>query len=74
MGWFSKDINKSLIKAVEYGKVEKVMELLQKGADINADYPGGTLKATLYYALLTGHDEVVDLLLKIGAILIKEHI
>lgn len=54
-----------LMKACGQGNAERVKQLLQKGADINAgDTDGDT---ALMYAAQSGHTEIVKVLAELGA-------
>jgi ankyrin repeat protein len=54
-----------LLNACKDGNLEKVKQLLEKGADVNAKNKyGGT---ALMYASYQGHEEIVKLLKSYGA-------
>lgn len=58
------DLNKQLLKAAEIGRLEKVEELLQSNANIEAKGVKGVFPQTpLHYASQNGHRDIVDLLL-----------
>ena len=58
----STDPNQALIKAVKEGDLERVRNLLDEGADVNA-----RCGEPLIEAVLAGHTEIVQLLLERGA-------
>ena len=60
-----RDVNAELLKEAELGSVEKVKELLEKGADLNST--DEFERTPLMMAAFNGHPEVVDLLIKAGA-------
>ena len=56
------DLNKKLLKAAEHGRLEKVEELLQSNANIEAK--SGLEKTPLHLAAEFGHRDIVGLLLE----------
>ena len=60
-----RDIDEKLLNACEVGDLEKIKQLLENGADVNAkDKYGWT---ALRYASSWGHKEIVELLKSYGA-------
>jgi len=63
-----RDVHDQLIVAARTGNIEKVKELLAKGADINArEKVVGEGHTALFNAASAGHTEVVKLLIEKGA-------
>jgi len=60
-----REIDKKLLNACEIGDLEKVKQLLENGADVNAENKYGL--TALMYASYNGHKEVVELLKSYGA-------
>ncbi len=56
---------REFIKAAKEGQISKIQEHLKKGIDVNAlDYDNNT---ALFWASWQGHEDIVELLCKIGA-------
>jgi ankyrin repeat protein len=60
-----REIDKELIKASEYNYLEKVKQLLEEGADVNAKDDFG--KTALMWACEYGYKEIAELLIEKGA-------
>ncbi|XP_066287928.1 ankyrin repeat and EF-hand domain-containing protein 1-like [Branchiostoma lanceolatum] len=64
-------VNQALLYAAEHGSVDGVELALKAGADIDFEKPDGTHITPLFIACGNGHLDVVRLLLRKGASLVK---
>jgi ankyrin repeat protein len=60
-----KEINEELLEAAKIGDKQKVEQLLEEGADVDAKDEDG--KTALMFAAFMGHEEIVELLKSYGA-------
>jgi hypothetical protein len=67
------DINNQLFAAVRTNDIEKAKQLIERGADVNAEKVFKTTVSVLVEAIREGEPEMVALLLRNGATVEKKH-
>jgi len=68
VGCGNREANNDLMEATGFGKIEKVKQAINDGANVNVRIVNGTLRGytTLDLAIRNGHTEIADLLRKHG--------